>query len=70
MTTAKRIAAIHADPDLHPKALDMEIRMAPMAVLISLAHDRDAPDDLAEACYNETERRQGAMNRLRTAVGG
>jgi hypothetical protein len=69
--TAAELIALHADDNRHPKALDHELRVAHIDTLVSLAYGQYAPEpldgvpgDLASMAYDETERRQRAINRL------
>jgi hypothetical protein len=70
--SAAELVALHATPDRHPNALSHEMAVTTEAALVTLAYGeyapgqphQDVPADLAEAAYDELERRQAAKARL------
>lgn len=73
--TADQLVALFNQTDRHPKALDHHLRTSHMDHIIRLAYGEfaerplaDVPAALAQAAYDEMERRQNAVARLRASL--
>jgi hypothetical protein len=74
---ASQLIALFADDTRHPNALSYELYRCKHDVIVTLAygeyaplpHNADIPDKLAALAYDEMERRENAVSRLRTAIG-
>ena len=72
---AHEMVALANNPDRHPNAIAHEMLRVNVETLTQLAYQEhgdflmDVPADLAEAAYNEIDRREAAKTRLLGALG-